>query len=217
MEQNKDKAINQMVRRSVCITDMQIEQRADETSPSRTISGYAVRFNEWSKPFWGEWVEMIDPHAFDGCDMSDVVMTTDHGTNCDDVLARSRSGEGTLRIEIDAIGVKFTFDAPNTTRGNDILEQVRRGDIRECSFAFTVAEDSWSWRTSNNSQEYDQRTVKRIAKLYDLSIVIVGKYDNTSAVTERTAVNELRTSAEPKNSIEVAKARDFLASQIENL
>lgn len=216
MDKNKDKTLDQLVRRSWSITDLKIEERADIGELSRTICGYAVRFNEWSKPFWREWVEMIDPHAFDGCDMSDVVMNTDHGTNCEDILARSRNGAGTLRIEVDAVGVKFSFDAPNTTRGNDILEQVRRGDISECSFAFVVSEDNWSWKSANATQEYDQRTVKRIAKLFDLSIVVAGKYDNTSAVAERAAVEELRTSARGA-SIEVAKARDYLATEIDNL
>ena len=219
MKQNNEKAINQLVRRSVPVTDLCVEQRAEGEEPSRRISGYAVRFNEWSKPFWDEWVEMIDPQAFVGCDMSDVRMCTDHGTDCVDVLARYRDGAGTLSIEIDAVGVKFSFDAPTTTRGNDILELVRRGDINECSFAFVVAEDSWSWKRANSSQQYDQRVVKRIAKLYDLSIVIVGKYDNTSAVAERTAVEELRSAANQAahNILEVAKARDFLASEFENL
>ena len=95
---------------------------------------------------------------------------------------------------------------------------MRRGDINECSFAFVVAEDSWSWKTANASQQYDQRVVKRIAKLYDLSIVIVGKYDNTSAVAERDAVDELRTEATrtAHKSLEVVRARDFLASELEN-
>ena len=218
MEQNNEKAINRLLRRSVPVTGLCVEQRGEGEEPSRRISGYAVRFNEWSKPFWGEWVEMIDPKAFDGCDMSDVRMCTDHGTDCVDVLARYRDGAGTLSIEIDAVGVKFLFEAPTTTRGNDILELVRRGDINECSFAFVVAEDSWSWKTANASQQYDQRVVKRIAKLYDLSIVIVGKYDNTSAVAERDAVDELRTEATrtAHKSLEVVRARDFLASELEN-
>ena len=70
--------------------------------------------------------------------MSDVIMCTDHGTGCADVLARSRNGEGTLEIRIEDDGLHFAFDAPNTTRGNDLLELVRRGDISECSFKFKV-------------------------------------------------------------------------------
>lgn len=194
MEKANDKSVRQPLVRTARILDLRVEARADGAE-SRTISGYAVRFNEWSKPFWGEWIEMIESGAFDNCDMSDVIMCTDHGVDCADVLARRRDGQGSLTIEVDEQGVRFSFDAPNTTRGNDILEQVRRGDISECSFKFIVAEDRWVWRTAANGLEYDQRMISAIEKLFDLSIVVSGQYPNTSAVAERTAVEELRREA----------------------
>lgn len=194
MGKANDKSVRQPLVRTARILDLRVEARADGAE-SRTISGYAVRFNEWSKPFWGEWIEMIEPGAFDNCDMSDVIMCTDHGVDCADVLARRRDGQGSLTIEVDEQGVRFSFDAPNTTRGNDILEQVRRGDISECSFKFIVAEDRWVWRTAANGLEYDQRMISAIEKLFDLSIVVSGQYPNTSAVAERAAVEELRREA----------------------
>ena len=194
MGKANDKSVRQPLVRTARIMDLRVEARADGAE-SRTISGYAVRFNEWSKPFWGEWIEMIEPGAFDNCDMSDVIMCTDHGVDCADVLARRRDGQGSLTIEVDEQGVRFSFDAPNTTRGNDILEQVRRGDISECSFKFIVAEDRWVWRTAANGRDYDQRMISAIEKLFDLSIVVSGQYPNTSAVAERAAVEELRREA----------------------
>lgn len=194
MGKSNDKSVKQPLVRTARILDLRVEARADGAE-SRTISGYAVRFNEWSKPFWGEWIERIEPGAFDNCDMSDVIMCTDHGVDCADVLARRRDGQGSLTIDVDEQGVRFSFDAPDTTRGNDILEQVRRGDISECSFKFIVAEDSWVWRTAANGLEYDQRMISAIEKLFDLSIVVSGQYPNTSAVAERAAVEELRKEA----------------------
>lgn len=194
MGKANDKSVRQPLVRTASILDLRVEARADGAE-SRTISGYAVRFNEWSKPFWGEWIERIEPGAFDNCDMSDVIMCTDHGVDCADVLARRCDGQGSLTIEVDEQGVRFSFDAPNTTRGNDILEQVRRGDISECSFKFIVAEDRWVWRTAANGLEYDQRMISAIEKLFDLSIVVSGQYPNTSAVAERAAVEELRREA----------------------
>lgn len=194
MGKANDKSVRQPLVRTARILDLRVEARTDGAE-SRTISGYAVRFNEWSKPFWGEWIERIEPGAFDNCDMSDVIMCTDHGVDCADVLARRRDGQGSLTIEVDEQGVRFSFDSPNTTRGNDILEQVRRGDISECSFKFIVAEDRWVWRTAANGLEYDQRMISAIEKLFDLSIVVSGQYPNTSAVAERVAVEELRREA----------------------
>ena len=223
MDKNKDKAINRPVMRTMRIVDLHVEQRADG-QPSRRIEGRAVPFNEWSNPIWGEWIEKIDPHAFDGCDMSDVIMCTDHGTGCADVLARSRNGEGTLEIRIEDDGLHFAFDAPNTTRGNDLLELVRRGDIRECSFKFMVAEDRWTWRSATNGLKYDQREVTKISKLYDLSIVVSGAYPTTSAVAERAAADEraaveaLRRAAAHASAetLEIALERAELYARIAN-
>ena len=223
MDKNKDKAINRPVMRTMRIVDLHVEQRADG-QPSRRIEGRAVPFNEWSNPIWGEWIEKIDPHAFDGCDMSDVIMCTDHGTGCADVLARSRNGEGTLEIRIEDDGLHFAFDAPNTTRGNDLLELVRRGDVRECSFKFMVAEDRWTWRSATNGLKYDQREVTKISKLYDLSIVVSGAYPTTSAVAERAAADEraaveaLRRAAAHASAetMEIARERAELYARIAN-
>lgn len=223
MDKNKDKAINRPVMRTMRIVDLHVEQRADG-QPSRRIEGRAVPFNEWSNPIWGEWIEKIVTGAFIGCDMSDVIMCTDHGTGCADVLARSRNGEGTLEIRIESDGLYFAFDAPNTTRGNDLLELVRRGDIRECSFKFMVAEDRWTWRSAANGLKYDQREVTKISKLYDLSIVVNGAYPTTSAVAERAAADEraaveaLRRAAAQvtEEAMELARERAELYARIAN-
>lgn len=223
MDKNNDKAINRPVMRTMRIVDLHIEQRADG-QPSRQIEGRAVPFNEWSKPIWGEWVEMIEDRAFDTCDMSDVIMCTDHGMGCADVLARSRNGEGTLAIRIESDGLHFSFEAPDTTRGNDLLELVRRGDISECSFKFQVADDRWTWRSATNGLEYDQRVVTKIAKLYDLSIVVSGAYPTTSAVAERAAADERaaveelrRTAARPTaEAMELVRERVALFTKIAN-
>ena len=223
MDKNKDKAINRPVMRTMRIADLHVEQRADG-QPSRRIEGRAVPFNEWSNPIWGEWIEMIATGAFDGCDMSDVIMCTDHGTGCADVLARSRNGKGTLEMRIDDDGLHFAFGAPNTTRGNDLLELVHRGDIRECSYKFKVAEDRWTWRCAENGLEYDQRVVTKISKLYDLSIVVSGAYPTTSAVAERAAADEraaveaLRRAAAHASAeaMELARERAELYARIAN-
>lgn len=63
--------------------------------------------------------------------------------NTDSILARTTSG--TLRLEVDDVGLRFAFEAPNTTSGSDMLELVRRGDISKCSFRFGVEQDEWQY------------------------------------------------------------------------
>ena len=87
MEKNSSDSFSLEVRNRVA--GLRVEQRADET-PSRTIVGYAAVFDSWSDPINGWFKEKIDRHAFDDCDMSDVIMCFNHSIN--DLLARGVDG-----------------------------------------------------------------------------------------------------------------------------
>lgn len=164
----------------------------------RYISGYAVVFEQYSRTFWDEWVEIIDRNAFANTDMSDVVMVVDHSREVGDVLARSKNGVGSLEISIDEVGVKFRFEAPNTTRGRDLVELIERGDISECSFAFWVKADEWRYDVAFGDKIMDERRVLEVARLADLSIVVTGQYAQTSVdVDERALAEEYRQANRP--------------------
>ncbi len=175
MEKNSSDSFSLEVRNRVA--GLRVEQRADET-PSRTIVGYAAVFDSWSDPINGWFKEKIDRHAFDDCDMSDVIMCFNHSIN--DLLARTTSG--TLQLSIDDHGLRFSFEAPHTARGDEMLELVRRGDISQCSFRFSVAEDVWAYADNSNALEMSERTVLKIAKLYDTSLVVYPAYPDTEAL-----------------------------------
>lgn len=162
-----------------------LEQRADGEE-SRTISGYALKFNTESTPIWGCFIETIRSGALDGCDMTDVIACFNHNPNS--IMARSTSK--TLSLTADEVGLRFAFDAPNTTAGNDLLELVRRGDITTCSFAFQVAEDRW---TFTDDDELDRREVLKIAKISDISPVVYAAYEDTEVTAERSRYNEQRS------------------------
>ena len=175
MEKNSSDSFSLEVRNRVA--GLRVEQRADET-PSRTTVGYAAVFDSWSDPINGWFKEKIDRHAFDDCDMSDVIMCFNHSIN--DLLARTTSG--TLQLSIDDHGLRFSFEAPHTARGDEMLELVRRGDISQCSFRFSVAEDVWAYADNSNALEMSERTVLKIAKLYDTSLVVYPAYPDTEAL-----------------------------------
>ena len=107
------------------LSDVRIESRSDDPATGRTISGYAAKFDKWSSPIRGWFIEMIAAGAFDECDMTDVIMCFNHNENS--ILARTVSK--TLILEVDVIGLRFSFDAPNTACGNDMVELVGRGDM----------------------------------------------------------------------------------------
>lgn len=160
------------------LSDLKIEQRGDDSGQSgRTISGYAAKFDSWSEPIYGWFREKIAQGAFEKCDMSDAIMCFNHDIN--GILART--GSGTLTLAVDKVGLHFEFNAPATTLGNDMVELVSRGDISKCSFKFIVETDEWRYADEKNGLEYDERTIKSISKLYDVSLVTYPAYPDTEA------------------------------------
>lgn len=157
------------------ISDLKVESR--QAAESRTIVGYAAKFERWSEPIMGWFREKIARDAFSECDVTDVIMCFNH--NIDSILARTTSG--TLTLSTDEEGLRFEFEAPATSLGNDMLELVRRGDISKCSFKFTVEEDEWRYADKQNQMEYDERTIRKIDRLYDVSLVVYPAYNDTEA------------------------------------
>ena len=139
-------------------------------SDSRILSGYAAVFNSESKDLGG-FTEMISPTAFEGViERSDVFAVLDHDRN--KVLARSKMGKGSLELNIDEKGLQFRFESPNTTLGNDVLSMVKRGDLTDASFCFTVEDESWQKREDGSYL----RTINKIGDLFDVAICYNGAY-----------------------------------------
>lgn len=173
--EKKSQQNNEIEVRSI-VSDLAIRSKEDG-GQSRTITGYASKFDTFSELIYGWFKEKIDRRAFDGTDMDDVIMCFNHDIS--GVLARSTSG--TLKLSVDKVGLRFEFEAPDTTLGNDMLELVRRGDISKCSFKFMVEKDEWRYADPKNGLDYDERTVLAISRLYDVSLVTYPAYKDTEA------------------------------------
>jgi HK97 family phage prohead protease len=70
------------------------------------------------------------------------------------------------------------LDPPETSYANDLLTSLKRGDIAEQSFAFTVAEDEW--KDMDDSKKMTVRTITKVSRLYDVSPVTYPAYPDTS-------------------------------------
>ena len=158
------------------VRSFNIELRDDFGSePSRHIEGYGSVFNQRSVDLGG-FQEIIAPGAFDGViERSDVKCYLDHNPE-KGILARSRNGKGSLSLELDERGLKYSFDAPHTNLGDEVVEGLKRGDYSQSSFAFTVESESW---TKEEDGTY-LRTINKIGGLYDVSIVANPAYEGTS-------------------------------------
>lgn len=146
------------------------ESDVEVRDDSREINGRAVVFDKLSRNL-GWFREKIDPHAFDECDMTDVIACRNHDP--DKVMARTTAD--TLDLNTDAQGLNYKFEAPNTTAGNDTLEDIKLKNIQYSSFAFTIAEDRWD----EDDEHGEVRTILRIKKLYDVSPVTNPAYFGT--------------------------------------
>jgi len=149
-----------------------LEVRVD--GDKRTISGYAFVYDRESHDLGG-FTEVIRKGALEGADMSDVVARFNHNDNF--VLARAVNGAGSLKLDADDVGLRYEFEAPNTTAGNDLIENIRLGNVGASSFAFSLVPDGDKW--TKRSGGY-LREIKNFGGIYDVSPVVHPAYPDTS-------------------------------------
>lgn len=146
----------------------------------RIIEGYAIVFNQLSDDLGG-FREIIRPCAINQelINNSDIIATMNH--NKDYMMARLRYGKGNIDLTIDDHGLKFKFDCPETAKGEELLQHVKRGEITRCSFYFGVdkrdlkSAEKWT-RAADGTQV---REILKISYLYDISCVITPAYEGT--------------------------------------
>jgi HK97 family phage prohead protease len=157
-----------------------MELRAMDQEEKRTVRGYAATFESRSGDLGG-FIESIDREAFSETDMEDVRALFNHDSNF--VLGRTKAG--TLRLMVDENGLAYEIDMPDTQLGRDMYESIKRGDISQSSFAFTIEDDEYR-------KEGDTvfRTIKKIKKLYDVAPVTFPAYESTSVQARK--IDELK-------------------------
>ena len=148
--------------------ESRVEQREDG---KEVVIGHASVYNSRSEDLGG-FYEYIAEGAFtdDLIKKSDVRALINHDPNM--VLARSKNGEGTLKLTPDTKGLAYSYEMPDLSYAKDLSVNLRNGNITQSSFAFTVGSDEWSTDNEGN----DIRTITGIDKLYDISSVTYPAY-----------------------------------------
>ena len=155
-----------------------VEWRAEEKDGRPRLVGYAAVFNRESENLGG-YVEIIAPGAFDDVLDDDVRALWNH----DPKYVLGRTKVGTLHLEVDEKGLKVEITPPDTQWARDLMESIRRGDVDQMSFAFEVADGGDEWVKKDGKTV---RTIRRIGRLYDVSVVTFPAYPQTE-VTLRVA------------------------------
>lgn len=193
---------NEREYRSVPLSDFEI-RAGEQDTPEYRVEGYASTFDEYVLYSMDgvDYKEKIDPKAFDGADMSDVVFLYNHDGK---VFARQKNG--TLSLSVDGHGLKVSADLSKTKEARDMFEDIATGMVDQMSFAFTVTEDAYNKDTHT-------RTINKIGKVYDVSAVSIPANPGTdiSAVSARDYFNgvieaEKAERLERENRIALAKA-----------
>jgi hypothetical protein len=179
----------------------EIELRADDAEP--VVAGYAAVFHELSEDLGG-FREVIMPGAFtDALKASDIRALFNHDPS--QIVARTKNG--TLRVWEDDKGLRYEF-TPNmkTQAGRDLVELVKRGDVDQSSFAFSMDGGVEEW---DDSGEIPIRRIKKVARLYDVSPVTYPAYPATAVQVARSVFDALEEMRARKRQEEEARLAEI--------
>lgn len=119
----------------------------------------------------GKFTEVIERGALDDADLSDCHLFYNHDTNRVPLARTPR----TMQLRVSPAGLEMVASLPDTDGARDVYEAVKRGDLTGMSFAFVVPEGGDSYNRATNT-----RTIHRIAKVYEVSVVPFPAYPSTS-------------------------------------
>lgn len=154
----------------------QVNAQDDE----KRVTGYATTFDEpYTLYSDGDYEvrEVIDPSAFDNCDMSDVIMQYNH-----EGRVFARLSNGTLKLNIDkSKGLEIDADLDGTELGRQVYEEIKGGYTNRMSMGFKVDKSADVWtRQETEGKTIEERRVMSVVKLFDVSAVSIPANPGTS-------------------------------------
>jgi uncharacterized protein len=156
---------------------------------SLVIEGYAANFD--TETDLGYFRETIARGAFDDVLEDDVRLLLNH-----DGAPMARTTNGTLELSVDENGLKYRAALADTQDGRDLYKLIKRGDISQSSFAFTISDEKWS-------EDRSTRTVQKMGRLLDVSPVTYPAYATTTVsarnmATAKAEAEELKPEQVPE-------------------
>ncbi len=164
-----------------------------DSEESKTVRGYASTFNEPYTLLEDDEIviqEQVDSRAFEGADLSDVIMQYDHAGR---VFARISNG--TLKVDPDERGLAIEANLGGTDIGGQLYQEIKGGYTTKMSYGYTTKEDSWEQRQLDDGRVLALRTIKSIGKVYDVSAVSLPANNATSISVRNLSdgvINEIK-------------------------
>lgn len=193
-----------------------IEIRSSDDGAKKTIRGYAAVFGVMSENLGDDkyrFFETIERGAFDNVLKDDVRALFNHDANL--ILARSKNGEGTLKIGADDVGLWYELEPDQEqSYARDLMRALSRGDVDQSSFAFSLSKDGQVWESKDeNGVSTVKRTIRSVSRLYDVSPVTYPAYPDAT-VALRTFDEFARSAQEqPKHEPQIFPERSLWAAR----
>lgn len=193
----RNTATAEAVRRFAPAT-MRYEVREEDGKEFHVITGVAAVVGSRTSLGWFD--EIIEAGAFDDALADpnlDCRCLKNHDPNL--LLARHRAGAENNTLDLfltDKGNLGFRYTTPNRTHALDLQDEIEKGDIDQCSFQFTIEEESWRWAEAG-TDENDLRTITKIGLLLDVGPVTFPAYRDTGVMVD---------DAQAKRTLEAAKA-----------
>ena len=170
--------------------DMEIRMRSyaskfetREAGEDLYIEGYFSVFNSVYE-MWPGATESVDPHAFDDTLDRDIRCLINH----DSTLVLGRTKANTLVLRVDDTGLWGSVKInPNDQDAMNLYERVKRGDVDQCSFGFTIDEQDGELKGDDGVHW----TLKRVT-LHEVSIVTFPAYEDTSVEARKREFADLK-------------------------
>ena len=169
------------------------------------VEGYATTFDDPYVLFSDgdrDFSEVVDRHALEGTDISDVIFQYDHSG-----MVYARTKNDTLQLSTDEHGLKIRADLGSTEASRQMYEAISAGLVDQMSFAFVVDGEDYDKNTRT-------RTITHIKKLYDVSAVSIPANPGTE-ISARSAF-EGYIEAERLEELEAERRRELI-TEVKNL
>lgn len=195
----KQQTENLLERRTITLKELRVVDSLSDESTEPAIDGYASVFDSWSEELGGNqpFRERVIKGAFEETIQNDDIRALfNHDPNY--VLGRNKAG--TLTLEEDDKGLHVRITPPDTQWAKDLLVSIKRGDITQMSFGFTVILDRWNYEDNTEVRELLK------VKLYDVSPVTFPAYTQTECGIR---------SAYDNHQKEVVKAKELAKQKLD--
>jgi len=197
---------NEREYRDIDIRNIEIRKLDDGRD---VAEGYATTWDEYLLWDDGEYrmFERFDPHAFDECDLSDIIMQLNH-----EGRVFARGSNSTLTVTPDEKGLRIRAYLGGTEEGRKILEEIRGGYLTKMSHGFRNGTDKREIVEDRENKRVDiHRTIMKVAKEYDVSVVSLPANDATSISARNVSEGVIAEVREERLAIE---ARERMKNKI---